>query len=157
MDLNPLKGKLKQNTTKISNIFYSCKNTYSKQKDIWTTKINFITFESHRISSDWFYSNKKENKTETIKEADVKGKSYRKLDLFFDASSRNFLTILNRIRKLFAHEGYNLSRNISYNRNKLNPMLSSNQFRYGINITYLKVQNEHENRALKKRLLVRRY
>lgn len=36
-------------------------------------------------------------------------------------------------------------------------MLSSNQFRHGINITYLNVQNEYENRALKKRLLVRRY
>lgn len=156
MDLNPLKGKLRQNTTKILNIFCLRKNTYSKQKDIWTTKINFITFEIHRISSDWLYSKKKE-KTETIKEADVKGKSYRKFDLSFDASTRNFLTILNRIPKLFAHEGYNFSRNISYNKNKLNPMLSNNQFRYGINITHLKVQNEHENRALKKRLLARRY
>lgn len=158
MDLNALKGKLKQNTTKISNIFYLCKNTYSKQKDIWTTKINFIAFEIHRISSDCFYSKKKkEKKTETIKEEDVKGKSYRKFDVSFDASTRNFLTILNRIPKLFALEGYNFSRNISYNKNKLNPMLSNNQFRYGINITYLKVQNEHENRALKKRLLVRKY
>lgn len=58
MDLNALKGKLKQNTTKISNIFYLCKNT-SKQKNIWTTKINFIAFEIHRISSDCFYSKKK--------------------------------------------------------------------------------------------------
>lgn len=87
----------------------------------------------------------------------MKGKSYRKFDLSFDAASRNFPTILNRIPKLFAHEGCNFSRNISYNKNKLNPMLSSNQFRHGINITYLNVQNEYENRALKKRLLVRRY
>lgn len=126
----------------ISNIFYLCQNTYSKQKDIWTTNINFITFEIYRISSDWFYSKKKKKlkkKTETIKQADMKGKSYRKFDPSFGASSQNFPTILNRIPKLFAHEGYNFSRNISYNKNKLNPMLSSNQFRYGINITYLKI------------------
>lgn len=62
MDLNLLKGKLKQNTMKTSNIFYLCQNTYSKQKDIWITNINFITFEIYRINSNWFYSKKKEKK-----------------------------------------------------------------------------------------------